>query len=431
MHKINVEINDKLNEKVYRTKLSNGLDIYICKKENYERKVGLFGTKYGSLISDFVDSSSNKRVNVPNGIAHFLEHKLFEMEDENALDLFSRIGVDSNAYTSYDQTVFYFETVDKFEDSIKLLIKLIKEPYFTVENVEKEQGIISQEILMGEDDPDYILYFKTLEALYLNSNVKIDIAGTVDSIRNITPELLYTCYKTFYNLNNMFFIVVGDVDVEKTISIIEETLKKYDNKKEEKINIFNSDEPLKVNKKEIITNMEFVNIPKLCLGYKLPVVEGIENIKRCVISDIVDIMYFSRLSKFFKDEYDKRLIIEPLSFEYEGNYDFSHVLISTDTTNEKVLENDLKKYIEKIKKEEIDIELFNKIKNRNLGVLLMESDRLSNGYKRIIDSILENTDIYDDINILENIEIKDIYEFLNLLDEELSVVSIVKSKGKS
>ncbi len=431
MHKVNVEINNKLNEKVYKTKLSNGLEIYICKKENYERKIGLFGTKYGSLVNDFVDVTSNKRIRVPNGIAHFLEHKLFEMEGENALDLFSKIGVESNAYTSYDQTVFYFETVDKFEESIKLLIKLIKEPYFTVKNVEKEQGIISQEILMGEDDPDYILYFKALEALYLNSNVKIDIAGTVDSIKGITPELLYTCYKTFYNLNNMFFIVVGDVDIEKTINIIEETLKKYKDTKVEEVSIFNTDEPLRVNKKEIITNMEFVNIPKLCLGYKLPVSEGIDNIKRCVISDIIDIMYFSRLSKFFKDEYDKGLIVEPLSFEYEGNYDFSHVLILADTKDEEVLKNDLKKYIEKIKKEEINNELFNKIKKRNLGVLLMESDRLSNGYKRIIDSILENTDIYNDINILESIQIEDIYNFLNLLDEKLSIVSIVKSKGKS
>lgn len=426
MNKVDVEINNGLNEKIYKTKLSNGLEVYICKKESYERKIGLFGTKYGSLANSFIDINSGKKINVPNGIAHFLEHKLFELEGENALDLFSKIGVQSNAYTSYDQTVFYFETIEKFEESLKLLVKLIKEPYFTVENVEKEQGIIAQEILMGDDDPNYILYFKTLEAMYINSNVKIDIAGTVDSIKNITPELLYTCYNTFYNLNNMFFIVVGDVDVEKTIDIIEKSLKKYENKKIDKINIFNPNEPLKINKKEIITNMDFVSIPKLCLGYKLPVVTGKENIKRCIIADIIDTIYFSRLSEFFKDEYDKGLILEPLSFEYEGNYDFSHILISADTKDEEILKEDLKEYINKIKKEEIDEELFEKIKKRNLGILLMESDRLSNCYKRIINSILENTQIYEDIDILENISKEDIYNFFELLNNDLSVISIVK-----
>lgn len=428
MNKIDVEINDKLNEKVYKTRLNNGLNLYICKKAGYEKKMGLFGTKYGSLNNDFIDVTNKKRVKVPNGIAHFLEHKLFEMEGENALDLFSKIGVESNAYTSYDQTVFYFETVDKFEESLNLLIKLIKEPYFTLDNVKKEQGIIAQEILMGNDDPNDILYCKALEAMYINSNVKIDIAGTVDSIKQITPELLYTCYNTFYNLNNMFFIIVGDVDVEKTIDIINKALNKYNNKSIEKVSTFTDEEPLEINKKEIITDMKFVNNPKICFGYKLPVITGIDNIKRCVIADIIDVMYFSRLSKFFKDEYDKGIIIEPLSFDYEGNYDFSHVLISGDVKNDDSLINDLRKYIKEIKVKKIDKDLFLKIKNRNLGILLLESDRLSNEYRRIIDSILENINVYDQIDILESITIEDIYKFLNLLNDDLSVLSIVKNQ---
>ena len=152
MRKITVNVSNELGEKTYTTTLDNGLKVYICKKEGFSKKIGLFGTKYGSLINDFVDITTGKRIKVPDGIAHFLEHKLFEKEGANALDLFSKMGVSSNAYTSFDQTVFYFETIDKFKESIEMLVKLIKEPYFTDENVEKEQGIIGQEIGMYDDE---------------------------------------------------------------------------------------------------------------------------------------------------------------------------------------------------------------------------------------------------------------------------------------
>ena len=148
MYKLDVQKSQELGENTYVTKLKNGLMVYICKKEGFNKKIGMYGTKYGSIMNDFVDINSNKRIKVPDGIAHFLEHKLFEKEGANALDLFSKMGVSSNAYTSFDHTVYYFETIEKFDDSIDMLVKLIKEPYFTDENVEKEQGIIGQEISM-------------------------------------------------------------------------------------------------------------------------------------------------------------------------------------------------------------------------------------------------------------------------------------------
>ena len=198
MRKITVNVSNELGEKTYTTTLDNGLKVYICKKEGFSKKIGLFGTKYGSLINDFVDITTGKRIKVPDGIAHFLEHKLFEKEGANALDLFSKMGVSSNAYTSFDQTVFYFETIDKFKESIEMLVKLIKEPYFTDENVEKEQGIIGQEIGMYDDDPGFSVYFNALRAMYINHPIRIDIAGTVETISHINKELLYTCYNTFY-----------------------------------------------------------------------------------------------------------------------------------------------------------------------------------------------------------------------------------------
>mgnify|MGYP001851721443 FL=1 len=208
MNKIAVMNSQELGESTFTTTLSDGLEVYICKKTGFSKKIGMFGTKYGSVDNDFIDITTNKRTKVPDGIAHFLEHKLFEKEGANALDLFSKMGVSSNAYTSFDQTVYFFETSEKFDESIAMLVKLIKEPYFTDENVQKEQGIIGQEISMYDDDPNFMVYFNALRAMYNQNPVRIDIAGTIESISHITKELLYTCYNTFYSPQNMFFIVV-------------------------------------------------------------------------------------------------------------------------------------------------------------------------------------------------------------------------------
>ena len=430
MYKIETHINDRLNEMTYYTKLSNGLNVYICKKEGFKKKIGMFGTKYGSLINDFIDINSSKRIKVPDGIAHFLEHKLFEKEGENALDMFSKIGVSSNAYTTFDHTVFYFETNNKFEESIKLLVKLIKEPYFTEENVKKEQGIIAQEILMGNDDPDYMVYFNTLKAMYQKNNVRIDIAGTVESISNITKDLLYTCYNTFYNLNNMFFVVVGDVDVEKTIKLIEDSINIY-SKNEKKINeeikTFSEDEPMQVAKREIIEKMD-VYMPKLCIGYKLNVVQKEEIIKRAILADIVSDMYFSKLSKFYEEEYSKGIITDEVILSYEGTEYFSHVVIMGESTKLLELKSDILKYIEKIKKYPIDTYLFEQVKSNKIGSTLIENDRLNSCYRRIIDSILADTDVYADIEILQNLNVQDVKNFLELLDNENNVVSIIDKK---
>ena len=257
MHKISVENSEELNESTFSTVLDNGLSVYICKKSGFGKKIGLFGTKYGSVINDFVDITTGKRMKVPDGIAHFLEHKLFEKEGANALDLFSKMGVSSNAYTSFDQTVYFFETNEKFEESIAMLVKLIKEPYFTDENVQKEQGIIGQEISMYDDDSNFMVYFNALRAMYQKNPVRIDIAGTIESISHITKELLYTCYNTFYSPQNMFFVVVGDVDVDETIKIIEDNIKKYDNNvPSTKIEKFIEEEPKQIAQKEILQKMD-------------------------------------------------------------------------------------------------------------------------------------------------------------------------------
>lgn len=430
MYKVETQICDMLDENTYVTKLDNGLNVYICKKKGFKKKIGMFGTKYGSVTNDFVDIKTNTRIKVPDGIAHFLEHKLFEKEDQNALDMFSNIGVSSNAYTSFDQTVYYFETSNKFKESIELLVKLIKEPYFTDENVAKEQGIIGQEIMMYDDDPSSVVYMNALKAMYQKNNVRTDIAGTIDSISHITKELLYTCYNTFYNPSNMFFIVVGDVDVDDTIKLIDKNIKKYETKNKphlEEIKKFYEEEDKNICKKEIVEKMD-IFMPLICIGYKLDIVKKEEIVKRALVADIVSDMYFSKITEFFKDEYDKGVLSDSLSFMYEGTDTFSHVIISTESTKINELQKDLFEYIDKIKNIDVDEELFGIVKNNKIGSLVSVSDNLNVSYRRIIDSILCGIDVYSDVNLIKSITKDDVKEFLNLLSEENRVVSIINPK---
>lgn len=426
INEIEIIANEALNETIHKKILSNGLEVYICVKKGFVKKIGMFGTKYGSITNDFIDISSGKRVTVPDGVAHFLEHKLFEQEGSNALDLFSKEGISSNAYTSFDHTVYYFETIDKFDKGLEMLIKLVKTPYFTDENVEKEQGIIGQEISMYDDDPNFNVYFNTLRAMYINHPVKIDIAGTIESISKIDKEVLYKCYNTFYNPNNMFIVIVGDVDVNKTINIIEDNLKLYEkNIKSEKVTKFSVEEPSNILQKRIEKSMG-IYMPQISIGYKLSTVKSNEIIKREEIADIVSKMYFSRSSNFYEKEYNKGVISDNIEFAYEGTSEFSHVIIATLSSNPEKFQKDLFEYIDKIKSDEIDVNLFNSIKRSKIGQNIVASENTSSSYRRIIDSILNDSKLYYDIEVLNSIKTEDIKEFLNTLDYIKSVVSIVK-----
>ena len=415
MNKFEVKINE-FGEETYITTLKNGLKVYICKKPGFERKLGMFGTKYGSLINEFVDIKTGEKLKVPDGIAHFLEHKLFEQEGANALDLFSKIGVSSNAYTSFDQTVYYFETIEKFEESIKLLIQLIKTPYFTDENVEKEQGIIGQEISMYDDEPNYAVYFNALKGMYNTHPVKVDIAGTIESISHITKDLLYTCYNTFYSAQNMFFLVIGDVDVEKTVALIEENIKIYekdfDSKKEiKKIETYIPHEETKINQKNVTRNMD-IYMPMICMGYKLDVVKNDDIIKRQLLADIVSELYFSRSSDFFEEEYKKGIINDPVEFELEATKEFSHALLIASSEKIDVLKDDILKYIENIKLNQIDHSKFELIKKKMIGSQIALIDNYNYTYRKIIDSIVNETNLYGETKILKEINENDIKEFL-------------------
>ncbi|MGN1443956.1 MAG: EF-P 5-aminopentanol modification-associated protein YfmH, partial [Acutalibacteraceae bacterium] len=208
-----------LNEKYVEINHKSGLKIFVMEKPDYTGAFAMFGTKYGSVDTCFKLKNEADYTKVPEGIAHFLEHKLFESEDLDAFERFEKTGANANAFTSFDKTCYIFQCADNFSESLEILLDFVKHPYFTEATVQKEQGIIGQEIKMYQDDPDWQVLFNLLRGLYVNNPVRIDIAGTVESIAQINADLLYSCYNTFYNLSNMALAVVGNVTVNQVLEI--------------------------------------------------------------------------------------------------------------------------------------------------------------------------------------------------------------------
>ena len=193
-------VSEKLREKYYEIEHSSGLRIFVLPKEGYRSTYAIIGTPFGSINTEF--DLKDGKVRVPDGIAHYLEHKLFESEDGDAFAKYAETGANANAYTSFDKTCYLFNCTEQFEKSLSILLELVTSPYFTEETVAKEQGIIGQEIKMYEDSPEWRVLFNLLGAMYHNHPVKVDIAGSIESIAEITPESLYTCYNSYYNLHN-------------------------------------------------------------------------------------------------------------------------------------------------------------------------------------------------------------------------------------
>ena len=211
----------KIKEKAYIEKLDNGLTIIIIPKENVKKKYAIWGTHFGSIDNRFIMPKTGEEVFAPDGVAHFLEHKMFEQKNgRNSLDTLMALGVDANAYTTNDHTAYLFEATNNFYEALDELMDYVQNPYFTDENVEKEKGIIGQEIGMYDDDPGWQLYMNALDCMYKENAVKIDIAGTVESISKIDKDVLYKCYNTFYNTSNMVMVVCGDFVPEEILEEI-------------------------------------------------------------------------------------------------------------------------------------------------------------------------------------------------------------------
>ena len=258
--------NLKVKEKLYIEKLENGLTVMVIPKPGIQKKYMIWGTNYGSNDSEFIVPGEEEKTKVPNGVAHFLEHKLFEQENgTNSLDVLTALGVNANAYTTNDHTAYLFESTDNFYPAMDELMDYVQHPYFTDENVEKEKGIIGQEIMMYDDYPDWRVYLNAMQAMYHNNPIKIDITGTIETIGKINKEILYKCYKTFYNPSNMVLVISGDFEPEKIIGEVKKRL--IENQNQGEIKRIYPEEPETIVQELIEQRLE-VSQPLYTIGIK-------------------------------------------------------------------------------------------------------------------------------------------------------------------
>jgi predicted Zn-dependent peptidase len=408
---------------LYSDKLDNGLEVYMIPKNNYNNIYVTFTTKYGSNEIEFTPINSNKMVKVPLGIAHFLEHKLFEQQDGiDPFTFYNERGSDCNANTNQYKTTYLFSGPNFLEENLEYLLDYVQQPYFTDENVEKEKGIITQEIKMYQDDPDTVMYEKVLENCFKTHPMKYPIIGTINSINKIKKEDLYTCYNTFYHPENMFIILTGNIDPKKTLEIIKnnQSKKKFDEFKKVKIKKY--DEPKEVAKIEDSARMN-VSIPQCVIAYKIPLKMNYQNL-------VYTLTYFDfklgSTSKFIENLINEQIINEPLMLDYNivDNYLILFVFGITKSPNE---------LIKKIKKEMSSIKLnedeFKRKKKTLISSLLYLSDNIFRLNHSIINDIIFygkfNTNIYEDI---QNLNFEDFKKLIQNLDLNNYSTFIVEKK---
>lgn len=413
----------RLNEKYYKINHDSGLTIFVYPKEGYSSNYAIFGTKYGSINNAF-SLDKGEVVKVPDGIAHYLEHKLFESEDQDAFMRYAKTGANANAYTSFDKTCYLFSCTDNFEDSLEILLDFVQSPYFTKETVLKEQGIIGQEIKMYDDSPVWEVMFNMLDAMYKYHPVKIDIAGTVESIAKITPEYLYQCYNTFYNLNNMVLVVAGNTDVDTVLSVADKMLKKSE---KHTIDNFFEKEPKEVEKSYVEEKMT-VALPLFSLGFKESFDKRPDE-KETATIDILLSMIASQDSKMYRDLLDNNLINTGFSYEFFEGEGFSTIMFSGESREPKKASEMIKSYIKKAKEEGLSLEDFEITKKALYGDLISSFNSVENIANFVADNYFSDRETYKSIDELANVTFDDVNNMLSkLLNEEYSVLSVILPK---
>lgn len=408
---------EQLQETLYHEKMSNGLDVYVLPKKGFNKTYAVFTTKYGSIDNRFVPLGKNEMVHVPDGIAHFLEHKLFEKADGDVFQDFSKQGASANAFTSFTRTAYLFSSTSNVERNLETLIDFVQDPYFTEKTVEKEKGIIGQEINMYDDNPDWRLYFGVIENMYKEHPVRIDIAGTVESISHITKDLLYECYETFYHPSNMLLFIVGPVDPEAIITQVRENQEKkpYTDQPEIKREEVKEQEAVFRKEKEIKMNVQG---PKCLVGLKSknPFKLGKELLKHELSMNLLLEALFGKSSVQYESLYEKGYIDETFSFDFTAEYGFGFAAIGGDTPEPDQLAEDISSMLlragELITAEKIEL-----ARKKKIGTFLKalnSPEYIANQFTRY--AFLDMS-LFDVVTVLEQITLEDVQ---NVIQEEIA-----------
>ena len=421
--------NLKVKEKIYKEKLENGLVVMVVPKKNVTKKYMIWGTNYGSNDSQFIVPGEKEITTVPNGVAHFLEHKLFEQENgTNSLDVLTALGVDANAYTTNDHTAYLFQSTDNFYEAMDEFMNYVQHPYFTDENVEKEKGIIGQEIMMYDDYPDWRVYINTLNAMYYENPIKIDITGTIETVNKIDKEILYKCYNTFYNPSNMLLVICGNFEPEK---IIEEVKKRLIDKKQAgEIKRIYPDEKEEIVQEKIEQKLS-LSEPLYMIGIKdkqNDTASSEEKVKKHIAIQALLNLIFGRSSILYQRLYNEGSIYGLPSLDYEFGKTYSHILITGQSNNPEKVFQEFKKEVENFKNNGINKEDLERIKKMMYGDYVREYDDVADISRNILSDYFKGINSFDYLDEIQGINEDILMQFLKeVFQEDKMVISIVRN----
>ncbi len=416
-----------LDQTLYYEKLENGLEVYMLPYKNKSNYTMHYLTKYGSIQTTFIPYGEKEKITVPDGIAHFLEHKMFEQED--GVDPFTyaaKTGTYSNASTNFECTRYYFEGNQAFQDNLNYLLDFVGSPYFTDENVEKEKGIIAEEIKQYDDEVEWVFEEEMKKALLQKDNHRVDIAGTIESINTITKEDLYNTYYTFYQPSNMFLVISGDFKVEDAINTIKNNETLRNAKTNFKVKVFQEEEPLAVNEK--IKELEF-NVVNTKVGYGIKI--QIKHIKDKYLFNLyIGLMLSIKfgLSSVFREKLKKEQLMTSFYMEREIVGEYLIIVFKADSETPFELIEEIKKELANI---EIPEEEINRLKKVWISSEVIMIDNINMSLENIVDDIIEFGDIIPNkVEIFRSLNKKDYDKILSSIDFSNSSTVIIRPKEK-
>lgn len=419
-------------ETTYYTKHPSGLEIYIMPRKDYTSNYAIFATRYGSIHSDFIVPGETEVTYVPDGIAHYLEHKMFDQPDgSNVFDRFSKLGANANAFTSFNMTAYLFSAADNFFENLSVLLDYVQSPYFTEESVRKEQGIIGQEIRMYDDNGPWRVFFNLLCCLYHKHPIRKDIAGTIESISHINAEYLYKCYNTFYNLSNMILFITGDFDPEEAAAVIDKGIKNNKPFTEEITKVF-PDEPDTVYKQYYEQKLD-VAMPLFMIGFKDndTGIKGDALFKKYLEVSILQKLIFGKSSALYKRLYESGLINDSFSLDYTAEVSYGHSTIDGESPEPKKVYEAVLDEIERIRREGIAEEDFIRVKKAFWGDYIRMFNDIEEYSHTFISLKIMGVDIFRYTEVYNSITFEDIKaRFEKHFCRERSALSVVNPAGE-
>ena len=413
---------ERIGETVYRETLPNGLMICVVSKPDFAKNYAFFATRYGGMDVRF--QKDGQWMDTPAGIAHYLEHKMFDTKEGNALQELAKNGAEPNAFTSNSMTGYYFDSTEHFEENLKILLSFVSVPYFTDESVAKEQGIIGQEIRMIEDNPDWQIYTRLMQALYQKNTGRIPVAGSVESIREITAQTLYDCHKAFYTPSNMILTVVGNADPVHVVDLARRILPREGGSS---VPRDYGEEPAAVARKETSLPME-VSMPQFLVGYKCaPVPDGKDYLRQSIIGDMACDLLLGDSSPLYLRLYHQGLINTSFGGAFEMMPGIAYLFAGGDSKDARKVVSEIQSEADRMVREGIDERFYQRVRRATFGGMLRDLNSFENIAVTLTEGYFHQFDAFQFPQAFDAIAKADIAAFLqkNLTQDRAALSEIL------